>query len=134
MLGLKLNHVSKMRPRSRYQRQGQAITFIQILLDVITCPCPWYLLLVHKSSYAFECCMVLYHWPNWWVILFPTVVISYVVFLLFIGEYCSLDTSTADDLNIKHGEVMSHLIILITALSTLLRLVALRTGFSMEQI
>ena len=31
-------------PRSKYQGHGQVIT-------VTTCPCPWYLLLLHRSSY-----------------------------------------------------------------------------------
>ena len=49
--------------RSRYQGQGQAVTSHQYVIrydvlishdmwDVITCPCPWYLLLAHKFSYV----------------------------------------------------------------------------------
>ena len=38
--------------RSRYQGKGLLITSHIYRGVVITCPCPWYLLLAHKSSYA----------------------------------------------------------------------------------
>ena len=35
--------------RSRYQGQGKVITSRQYMWDVITCPCPWYLFLIHPK-------------------------------------------------------------------------------------
>ena len=38
--------------RSRYQGQGHVITYHNVCGNVITCPCPWYLLLPHKFLYV----------------------------------------------------------------------------------
>ena len=38
--------------QKQVSRVGTSNYIPQILWDVITCPCPWYLLLAHKSSYV----------------------------------------------------------------------------------
>ena len=45
--------------RSRYPRTSNYIP--QILWDVITCPCPWYLILIHKFSYVCSCAWYVTH-------------------------------------------------------------------------
>ena len=37
----------------------------QILWDVITCPCPWYLHLTHTSPYVWRCRLKHWVWSKW---------------------------------------------------------------------
>ena len=51
--------------RNKYPGQGHVNYIPQILWDVITCPCPWYLLLAHTSSFeTWRPAMTTRYWRN----------------------------------------------------------------------
>ena len=68
-------HILGLVCRKQISRAGTSNYIPQILWDVITCPCPWYLILVHQSSYMYICI---------WYYLLIVANIKYNLFLSYI--------------------------------------------------